>query len=78
MVVIVAPLSTPIGTEQERIGLTVDMHGASAALRDAASEFGSGQANRIAQRPKKGRIGLEIDLMLRPVDCKRDHRLAPA
>jgi hypothetical protein len=54
------------------------MHGASAALRDAASKFCSGQANRIAQRPKKRGIRLEIDLMLRPVDCKRDHRLAPA
>jgi hypothetical protein len=50
------------------------MDGACTALRDTASKFCSGQADRIAQRPKKRCIKLKIDLMLRPVDCKRDHR----
>jgi hypothetical protein len=47
---------------------------AGAALRDAATKLGAGQTDRIAQRPEQRRIGLEIDLVLRSVDQKRDHR----
>ena len=43
------------------------MNGAGTALRNAASKFRTGQADRVAQRPKQGGIGFEIDLMLRPV-----------
>jgi hypothetical protein len=49
------------------------MHGAGAALRNAATVFRTGEANGVAQRPEERCIGLKINLMLRPVDCDRDH-----
>src|SRR4051794_19625649 len=41
----------------------VDMHGAGAALRDAAAVFGPGQPDRIAQHPQQRRARIDIDLI---------------
>ena len=60
-------------TRQERIGDAVDVHGAGAALGDAAAELGAGQAERVAQHPQQRRVGLDIDLVGSSVDGKRHH-----
>jgi hypothetical protein len=54
--------------------LAVDVDRTGATLRDATTEFGASQSDCIAQRPKQWRIRLKIDLVLRSVDHKRDHR----
>src|SRR3954453_8830125 len=41
----------------------VDMHGAGAALRDAAAVFGPGHPDRIAQHPQQRRARIDIDLI---------------
>ena len=39
------------------------MHGAGAALRDAAAELGPGQAEGVAQHPQQRRVGLDLELV---------------
>src|SRR5271169_1503020 len=56
--------------------LPVDVNRAGAALRDAAAVLRSGEAHDIAQGPKERWIGFDIELVLRAVDCDRDHRQA--
>src|SRR3954451_22602359 len=51
----------------------VDMHGAGAALRDAAPVFGAGQPDRVAQRPQERRARIDIDLINLAVDIQRNH-----
>ncbi|GAB3104630.1 hypothetical protein GCM10027159_33200 [Lysobacter terrae] len=46
------------------------MHGASAALRDAAAELGAGHAHQIAQYPKQGHVGRCGHFMLRAIDVQ--------
>ena len=43
--------------------LTVDVNGAGSALGDATTVFGSGEANYVAERPKKGHVGVGFDGM---------------
>src|SRR6516165_11240421 len=57
-------------------GLPVDVDRADAALRDAAAVLRSGEAYNIAQGPEERCIGFDIELVLRAVDCDRDHRQA--
>ena len=52
MVVIFLPPTALTGTEHERMRHAVDMHGAGAALRDAAAVFGAGEADGVAQHPQ--------------------------
>src|SRR5579862_244758 len=54
-------------------GGAVDMHRASAALRDTATEFCARQADNVAQHPEKRCIGLNVDLPGYSVDVNRDH-----
>src|ERR1700692_886481 len=54
-------------------GGSVDMHRASAALRDTAAEFCAGQTDHVAQHPEKRRIGLDVDLPRCSVDVDGDH-----
>src|SRR5580700_9967144 len=54
-------------------GGSVDMHRASAALRNTTAEFCAGQTERVAQHPEKRRIGLDVDLPGCSVDVDRDH-----
>ncbi len=58
-------------------GGAVDMHRASAALCDTASEFCTRQTDHVAQHPEKRRIGLYVDLPRYSVDVNRDHRGSP-
>src|SRR5882672_732674 len=48
--------------------LTVKVNGARTALRDAAAELGSGEVQGVAQDPKDGRLGRDVELALPAVD----------
>src|SRR5207302_5856419 len=50
--------------------LSVDMDGACAAQRHAATELGSGQAERIAQDPKERHLRNHINALSFPVQCE--------
>src|ERR1700730_9002341 len=54
------------------------MHGAGAALGDAAAVFGAGKPDRVAQHPKQGRVGFDIDVVIFAVDGKGRHTRPPA
>ena len=51
----------------------VQMHGAGPAQRLAATEFGPGHPQRIAQRPKDRGAGVGVDRVLTAVHVERDH-----
>jgi hypothetical protein len=46
----------------------VDMHGASAAQRHAATKLRTGHAEHVAQHPQEWRIAIDIDITRVPVD----------
>ena len=48
--------------------VTIDMHGAGAALADAAAELGAGQPKVLAEHPEQGRIGIDIHLFALSID----------
>jgi hypothetical protein len=56
--------------------LPVEMHGARAALADAASEFGAGQLEVLAQHPQERRVFVRGDGMTPAVDGQRRGDLA--
>src|SRR5205085_2079530 len=58
-------------------GLSVDVHGAGAALGDAAAEFRACQSDLLPQYPEKRSIALDIDLMPGAVDGDVDHDVLP-
>jgi len=47
----------------------VDVNGAGAALCDAATIFGAGQAGILANRPQQRRIRLDVEGECFSVDC---------
>src|SRR5262249_35071279 len=49
--------------------LAVDMHGAGAALRDAAAVFGASYAKHIAQHPEQWSIATDVDVVLGSIDA---------
>ena len=53
IVVTSAPSSVDIGVTHERARLAVEVHGAGAALGDAAAELGAGQSPHVAQVPEQ-------------------------
>jgi len=53
-------------------GDAIDMHGAGAALRDAAAVFGAGQADVLADRPEQGRFRLDVDIVILAVDVEAE------
>ena len=53
-------------------GLSVDMDGAGAALRDAASVLRAGEAELLADDPKQWSIRIAVELATRAVDVERD------
>src|SRR5690242_13068210 len=55
----------------------VYMHGAGAALSDAATVFGAGQAQSIAQDPKQRSVRIDIDLLRLSVDREAGHGTTP-
>src|SRR5438552_2591082 len=48
----------------------VDVHGAGAALRDAAAVLGAGEADLLADHPQQGRGRIDVDLVGLAVDCQ--------
>ena len=58
-------------------GLAVDMHGAGAAHRNAAAEFGAGQSQFVADDPEQRRLRLDVELMRLAVDGDGDHAFLP-
>ena len=71
MVVICLPTASLTGTQQERDRHAVDVHGAGAALRDAAAVFGAGQADLLPQHPQQWRIGIDVDIVDFPLMVRR-------
>src|SRR5947209_10311157 len=55
--------------------LAVDMHGAGAALGDAAAEFRTGHIERIAERPEERHLRIDVEIALRAIDGEADHVL---
>ena len=53
----------------------VDMDRAGAALRHAAAKFRSGQADDIADRPKQGHFGIDVERARFAIEGKSDHGL---
>jgi hypothetical protein len=49
------------------------MHCARAALRNAATEFGTRHAQLVTQYPQQGHLGLDVDLMAFTVDVQFQH-----
>src|SRR5882672_5215360 len=49
------------------------MHGAGAALGDAAPELGAGKPQDIAQRPQQGHVGRSIDIPHFAIYFQTDH-----
>jgi hypothetical protein len=58
--------------------LAIQLHGAGAALRDAAAEFGAGQPNHITQNPQQRHVVWQIERMTLPVNVKRKHPASKA
>src|SRR5213078_3731923 len=60
-------------------GHAVQMHGAGAALRDAAAELGAREAERVAQHPEERRVGRDVDRFTLAVhgEGNRGHDLFP-
>ena len=74
MVVIFLP---PTALDRHRAGAhrdAVDMHGAGAALRDAAAVLGAGQADLLAHHPQQRRVRLDIDVEGFAIDGEVYHR----
>jgi hypothetical protein len=56
----------------------VDMHGAGAALRNAAAEFCPGQPDDVAQDPQQWHVVRDADFICLPVDSQARHRSTPS
>src|SRR6267154_6388257 len=55
-------------------GDAVDMNGAGAALCDAATIFGAGQAGIFPDRPEQWRVGFDVQIESFAIDCEVCHR----
>ena len=51
--------------------LAVEMHGAGAALRDAAAELGAGHAEHVAQHPEQRHVRRRVERFLFAIDRQR-------
>ena len=81
MVVILTPASVPIGAWHERIAWPFSVHGAGAALGDAAAVLGAGQLQLVAQHPEQRRVGRGLDHDVLAVDVegrRHDERFSAA
>ena len=54
-------------------GVAVEVHGAGAALRQAAAEFGAGQADGVADDPQQGHVRRDIDVVAFAVYGQGNH-----
>ena len=55
----------------------VDVHGAGAALRDAAAVLGAGQADVLPDRPEQRRVGIDVDVVIFAIDIEANHSEPP-
>src|SRR5580704_978500 len=58
-------------------GDAIDVHSAGAALGDAATVFGAGQTDSIADDPEQWRVGFNVDAIRLSVDGKGNHTVLP-
>src|SRR6516164_7171464 len=58
--------------------LAVDMHGAGAALRDAAAELRPREPKNVAEHPQQGHIGWRIERLCRSVYDECSHSITSA
>ena len=70
MVVIFCPTAATAGTEQERTGDAVQMHGAGAALGHAATELGADQFQFVTQHPQQWLVVRDLDVVIGAVDVQ--------
>ena len=73
--VICLPSTALTGITHERVGRAVDVHGAGAALRDAAAVFRAGEADLLPQHPQQRGVGLHVHLDGFAVDDEARHFL---
>ena len=78
MVVMLPPATALTGSEQERVPAAVDVHRAGAALGDAAAVFGAHEAEHVPQHPKQRRVGIDVDVVGRPLTVRRTIPLLPS
>src|SRR5580765_8233453 len=68
------------GAEREGAGAhggAIDVHGARAALRDAAAVLGAGEPDLLADRPQQRLIGVDVDVENLAVDGQLSHFVSP-
>src|ERR1700720_456120 len=66
------------GHHAATLRLAVDVHGASAALCNAATEFRTGQPGLVSDAPEKRRVVLDVEVVGDSVDLELDgHRIPP-
>ena len=65
------------GMEHERTSAAVEVHGAGAALRDAAAVLGARQADLLANDPQQRRVGFHLHVTDPAVDVQLCHGLPP-
>src|SRR6266478_7731043 len=58
--------------------LAIQVHGARAALRHAASIFGPGQAQCVPQNPKERRARIDVDIYCLAIDLQSYHADTPS
>ena len=66
----------PTGVTQERVGLAVDQHGAGAALREPAAEFGAVELEIVAQHVEQRRVRLGRHRAAHAIDFQIDGHAA--
>ena len=70
------PCASPKVVRQERHRLSVEMNGASPAGADTATEFGSGQADNVANGPQKRHLWVGVDRVLDAIDLDLWHGIS--
>jgi hypothetical protein len=72
------PLGIGQGRQAGAYRLPVEMDGACAAGADPAAEFGSGQADDVANGPQEGHLWVGIDRVLDAIDLDLWHGILSA
>ena len=77
MVVICLPAASLTGHAAGAHRDAVDVHGAGAALRDAAAVLGAGQADLFPDHPQQRGVGIDVDVVRFSVDGETGHAFPP-
>ena len=74
MVTILSVGFTSLTSDQAgALHFAVDVHGAGAALADAAAVLGAGQPDLLAQRPQQRRVAVHLQVECLAVDVELSH-----